>query len=83
MRTKRTKEYIEQTAEEHGLRPSQVKDIAESMFRFSADVISEGNRKLLDFSEVRIMKWGVLRVKEGRRKYLERLNNEKSNTVSK
>jgi hypothetical protein len=60
-----------------------VLEIAESMFRFTAEVMTDANRKLLIFDEVRLMKWGVFRVKEGRRKHFERLNNEKSNSIRK
>ena len=77
MRTKRTRRYIEETAQEHGLRPSEVQGVAESMFRFVGQVMTEGNRKLMDFGEIRLMGWGVFKVKEGRRKHFEELNNNR------
>ena len=83
MRTKRTKDYINQVAKSHGVRASQVSDVAESMFRFVATVMSEGDAKLLQFGEIRLLKWGTFKVKEGRRKFFERLNNEKSTGTKK
>jgi nucleoid DNA-binding protein len=74
MRTKRTKEYIEATAHEHGVRPNQVKEIADSMFEFVAEIMAEGDRQGLNFAEIRLMKWGVFKVKEGRRKHFEKIN---------
>jgi hypothetical protein len=78
MRTKRTKGYMDEVAKIHGVRTSQVNDVAESMFRFVATVISEGDKKLLQFGEIRLFKWGVFKVKEGRRKFFKKLNDEKS-----
>ena len=72
MRTKRTKEYMNEVAKSHGVRASQVNDVAESMFRFVATVMSEGDAKLLQFGEIRLLKWGTFRVKEGRRKFFVR-----------
>ena len=77
MRTKRTKGYIEETATKHGVRPSQVKEIADSMFEFVAEVMSEGERESLNFPEIRLMKWGIFKVKEGRRKHFEKINTAK------
>jgi len=83
MRTKRTRGYIVETAKEFELNASQVQEVAESMFRFTADVMGEGNRVLLDFHEIRLMKWGVFKVKPGRRKHFERIRDEKSNNTRK
>jgi hypothetical protein len=69
---------MEETATEHRVRPSQVKDVADSMFEFVAEVMAEGDRKGLNFAEMRLMKWGVFKVKEGRRKYFERLRDERN-----
>ena len=74
MRTKRTKRYIEETANEHRVKPNQVKEIADSMFEFVAEVMSEGERKSLSFPEIRLMKWGIFKVKEGRRRHFEKIN---------
>lgn len=75
MRTKRTKKYLEEIAKEEGLTVGQVQEVTESFFRFTAQVMSEGNRKLMDFSAIRLMKWGVFKVKEGRKRYFEQINN--------
>ena len=81
MRTKRTKKYMDETATEHGVRPSEVKEVADSMFDFVAEVMSEGDRERLDFPEIRLMKWGVFKVKPGRRKHFKKINDEKSTNV--
>lgn len=83
MRTKRTKGYIVETAKEFDVKPSQVEEVGESMFRFVAEVMKEGDRKGLNFAEVRLMGWGLFKVKEGRRKFFERLRNEKSTNTGK
>lgn len=69
---------MEETANEHGVRSSQVKDVADSMFDFVAEIMSEGDRKGLNFAEVRLMGWGVFKVKEGRRRHFKKLRDEKS-----
>jgi len=69
---------MEETADEHGVKQSQVKEIADSMFEFVAEVMSEGERKSLNFPEIRLMKWGIFKVKEGRRKHFEKINKEKT-----
>jgi len=73
---------MEETATEHGVRPSQVKDVADSMFEFVAEIMSEGDRKGLNFAEIRLMKWGVFKVKEGRRKHFEKINKRGDGEVS-
>lgn len=77
MRTKRTKRYIDETAKEHGLRSPQVQEVAESMFRFASQIMSEGNRNIMDFGEVRLMGWGVFKVKPGRLAFFKKLNDAK------
>lgn len=79
MRTKRTKDYIKEVAGKYNITYEQAEEIVESFFRFTAETMKEGNRKTMEFPDIRIIKWGVFRVKEGRRKHFERLNNEKSN----
>jgi hypothetical protein len=77
MRTKRTRDYINILAKKYNLEPKQVLEITESMFRFTAQTMTNSNRKLMWFDEVRLMGWGVFRVKEGRRKYFERYNEKR------
>jgi len=71
---------MEATAQEHGVKLSQVKEVADSMFDFVAEVMSEGDRERLDFPEIRLMKWGVFKVKPGRRKHFKKINDEKENS---
>ena len=82
MRTKRTRGYIQEVAKNHGVSDAQVERIVESFFRFTAEVMKEGNVQTMDFSDVRIMKWGVFRVKEGRKKFFRELNEKKKNEES-
>jgi len=72
---------MQETATEHGVRPSQVKEVADSMFDFVAEVMSEGDRKRLDFPEIRLMKWGVFKVKPGRKKHFKKIRDEKTDTL--
>ena len=83
MRTKRTKQYIEDVAKEQHVTPSQVKGVADFMFEFVAESMAEGERKSLDFPEIRVMGWGLFKVKEGRRKHFEKINNERLNSNRK
>ena len=78
MRTKRSKKYIEDTADELGVKPSQVKAVADSMFDFVADTISEADRKRMNFPDIRLMNWGIFTVRESKRKQFEKVNNERS-----
>ena len=66
---------MEKTANEFGLKMEQMQEIAEAPFRFTAQVMSDGNRKLLDFKSVRIMYWGKFLVKEGRKKLFQKIND--------
>jgi len=83
MRTKRTKKYIVETAKEFNVKPNQVEEVGESMFRFVAEVMKNGDRKHFDFAEVRLMGWGLFKVKEGRKKFFQRLRDEKSTNTGK
>ena len=78
MRTKRTKGFIDEIAKDNNLRSEQVLEIVESFFRFTVDIMSEGNRKTMEFDQVRLMKWGVFKVKEGRKKFLQKINEKKN-----
>jgi hypothetical protein len=78
LRTKRTKKYLEDIAKSKGLRLSETQEITESFFRFVAQVMSEGDRKTMNFSDIRLFKWGIFKVKQGRRKHFEKINNKRS-----
>lgn len=82
MRTKKTKEHISKLAKKYNLPVSTVEEIVETPFRFTAEVMKEGNPKTMDFGQVRLMKWGVFKVKEGRKKFFKRLNDEKKSNNS-
>lgn len=54
--------------------------IAEAPFRFFVKVATEGDRKTMEFHSVRVIKWGLFSVKEGRKKYFKQRNDaDKSN----
>jgi hypothetical protein len=74
---------MEETAKETGVTVPQVKEVGDSMFRFVAQIMSEGDRETLQFGEIRLMRWGIFKVKEGRKKHFEKINNEKSNSDRK
>ena len=79
MRTKKTKQYLEGIAKEEGLRLSETQEITESFFKFVTQVMGEGNRKTMEFSSIRVFKWGIFKVKEGRKKRFEKINKRRSN----
>ena len=83
MRTRKNKLRIAEIAKQHNITYDQAEEIIESVFRFTADTMKEGNKQTLDFSHVRIIKWGVFKVKPGRREFLKRLRDEKSTRDSK
>jgi nucleoid DNA-binding protein len=82
MRTKRTKGYIQEVAKKYNVSENDVEKVVESFFRFTTEVMKEGNPKTMDFADIRIMKWGVFRVKEGRKKFFLELNKKRENEKS-
>ena len=74
---------MSEVAIEHGVRPSQVKEVADSMFDFVAEVMSEGDRERLDFPEIRLMKWGVFKVKPGRKKHFKKIQDAGNQTTNR
>lgn len=77
MRSKRTKTHLEELAKKYGITTSQMEEIAEAPFRFFVEVASEGNRRTMTFHSVRIIKWGLFSVKEGRKEHFKKINNVK------
>ncbi len=77
MRSKRTKTHLENLAKKYGLRLSQVEEIAESPFKFFAQIASEGDKENLIFDSVRIIKWGLFSVKEGRKEFFKKLKDDR------
>lgn len=80
MRSKRTKEHLERIAKKYNITLIQMEKITEAPFRFFVEVASEGNRQTMEFDSVRILKWGIFSVKEGRKKHFEKINNDKKDT---
>lgn len=77
MRSKRTKEHLEKLAKKYDLKVSQMEQIVEAPFRFFVQIASEGDRKTMNFHGVRILKWGLFSVKEGRKQHFIKINNAK------
>lgn len=82
MKSKRTRDTIRGIAEKENLSIKQVDEITASFFRFTAQQMSKGDRKNLIFDTIRLFKFGVFRVKEGRKRYLKP-ENEKPNKYRK
>ena len=59
-----------------------MQEIAEAPFKFFVQIASEGDKKTTTFDSVRIIKWGLFSVKEGRKQFFKRLNNDKENNKS-
>lgn len=74
MRSKRTKEHLERLAKKHGVKLSQVEEIVESPFKFFVEIAREGDRETMKFDSLRIIKWGLFSVKEGRKEHFIKLN---------
>jgi len=80
MRSKITKKHLEQIAKENNIRVDQLQKVIDSFFRFTIAKMSEGDRDTMKFSNVRLMKWGTFKAKEGRKSHFKNINkNEKSN----
>jgi len=77
MRTKRTRTYIKNVADKYNISYLQAEEIIESFFRFTAESMKQGDKENMEFSDIRLLKFGVFKVKEGRRKHFEKLKNEK------
>ena len=78
MRSDRTKALIRRIATDEKLDVKQVGDIVNSFFRFTSKTMADGDGENLKFSHIRLFKFGVFKVKEGRRKGIEKSRNEKS-----
>lgn len=78
MRSQKVKKLLKKIAEKEGITFEQMKEIAEAPFRFTAKKIAEGDKKTLTFFNVRIMKFGIFAVKQGRREFFKKIMNEKS-----
>jgi len=78
MNSRRSRNIIREIAEKEDLSVKQVNEITGSFFSFTAQQMSKGDRKSLIFDTIRLFKFGVFRVKEGRKRYLKP-EDEKSN----
>ena len=82
MRSKRTKEHLEKLAKKYNIKVSQMEQIAEAPFKFFVQIASEGDRETIDFHGVRVIKWGLFSVKEGRKQHFLRINDTKKENRS-
>ena len=72
MRSARTKAIIKKIAGDEGLTIKQIEEIVYSFFRFTSKRMKEGNKETYDFKSIRLFKFGIFRVKEGRKFFLKR-----------
>lgn len=70
MKSSFTRELIRKIAENEGLTIKQVEQIVNAPFRLTKKLMSEGNRKDLIFATIRVFKFGVFKVKEGKKIYI-------------
>jgi len=77
MRSKRTRTHLENLARKYELRLSQVEEIVESPFKFFVKIAGEGDKENLKFGSVRIIKWGLFSVKEGRKEYFKKIADDR------
>ena len=82
MRSTRSKSIIKRIAEKENLSIKQVEDIVYSFFRFTSKRMKEGDRTTHEFKSIRLFKFGVFKVKNGRRIQLK-IANEKSDYNNK
>ena len=86
MRSRRTRDLIRKIAKDENLTIKQVDEIVNSFFRFTAKKMGEGDRKNLEYSTIRLFKFGVFKVKEGRKKFLrskdEKLNSYRERSIA-
>lgn len=80
MKSKRTRTHLEYLARKYGIELSQAEEIAEAPFRFLFKVMAAGDKENLKFDSVRIIKWGLFSVKEGRKEFFKKLKNVNKRT---
>lgn len=83
MRSKRTKDHLEELAKKYNLRVSQVEEIVETPFRFFVHLAGKGDKDTLTFHSLRIYKWGLFSVKKGRKEHLKKLNDDRKEISNK
>ena len=72
MKSKRTRDLIRKIAEEENLTIKQIEDIVYSFFRFTSKKIKEGDKYTRTYKPVRLFKFGLFSVKQGRINELKR-----------
>ena len=82
MKSRRTIALIRKIAEEENLTVKQVEEIVYSFFRFTSTKMKEGLWKDYNFPTIRLFKFGLFKVKDGRRRYIKN-RDEKLNEYRK
>jgi len=72
MRSRRTRDLIRKIAEQENLTVKQVEDIVYSFFRFTSTRIKEGDKYTRTYKPIRLFKFGLFSVKQGRINELKR-----------
>ncbi len=81
MRSKITRNIIRKIAEKENLTVKQVEEIVFSFFWFTSKRMSEGDKYTRTYHSIRLLKFGIFKVKDGKRKKLiqrdEKFNRNK------
>ena len=78
MRSVRSRAIIKKIAEKENLTIKQVEEIVSSFFRFTHKRMKEGDKYTRSYNSVRLFKFGIFKVKQGRINELKR-RDEKLN----
>ncbi len=78
MRSSRSRVIIKKIAETEGLSIKQVEEIVYSFFRFTSKQMKEGDKYTRSYKPIRLFKFGIFKVKQGRINQLRR-RDEKLN----
>ena len=72
MRSRRTRDLIRKIAEQENLTVKQVEEIVNSFFWFTSKRMKEGDKYTRTYKSIRLFKFGLFNVKQGRKNELKR-----------
>ena len=82
MRTPRTKKLIRDIAVNESLDIKQVDEIVNSFFRFTKTQIEKGDKRTISFPEIRLYKFGVFKLKVGKRLAYEKFIRDQQRSAN-
>lgn len=86
MRSLRTRALIRKIAEDENLTIKQVEEIVFSFFHFTSNKMKEGDKYTRTYEPIRLFKFGIFKVKQGRINQLkrrdEKLDRNKKRTTN-